>query len=473
MGHRHVLALLLVVGCADLKLDDRPPIIHARFDPDAKSIPMPTDVLRDATCGKLDLPNDTPEDLARSSPPAEPEFYAYLETLDGWSSLMSATVDLTGRDRSDDRSTTTTLAGLALGAAARRASPTSGSRSPPTASTLTIDPPRDRLAARRALRRGAARRRARRERHSRRARRVRCGVLLPAPDRARSTRRSTSTRSPATPTPSATRTRRSSRRSARTSRRRSTSSRRSSLPRAEVAALWAFTVTTRTELAMDQPSQRMPLPIDLMIDPTTGHVDAPARAVGSRRSRPRPRRGCASSMGFGLSRQPAVRAHRADRSDDDLRDDSVQLYQLGGGAPVPVPATVELLADQLHLVVTPKAGRLAEQTRYRVVVDDRVRDAGGQPPTLMPIGHFLQVALAGRSIDGTSQVAGRRRRRRGQARDGTRASSSTALDALGRDHVLAAWPFTTMTVSRRRSRSSARAAERLAGRPIPRTSSST
>src|SRR5205823_6258209 len=34
------------------------------------------------------------------------------------------------------------------------------------------------------------------------------------------------------------------------------------LPRAEVAALWAFTITTRTELAMDQPSQRMPLPIE-------------------------------------------------------------------------------------------------------------------------------------------------------------------------------------------------------------------
>ena len=48
------------------------------------------------------------------------------------------------------------------------------------------------------------------------------------------------------------------------------------IPRTDVAALWAFTVTKHTELAMDQPSQRIPLPIDLLIDPATGHIDAPA-----------------------------------------------------------------------------------------------------------------------------------------------------------------------------------------------------
>src|SRR5262245_48300026 len=81
-----VIVLLALGACADPTYDPRPPIIHARFDPDAKAIPMPNDAVRDPVAGVLDLPNDTPEELARLTD-AEKEFYAYLETLDGWSSL--------------------------------------------------------------------------------------------------------------------------------------------------------------------------------------------------------------------------------------------------------------------------------------------------------------------------------------------------------------------------------------------------
>src|SRR5205809_128808 len=98
---RHVATLglafasLIVSGCTNLGLDEAPKIIHARFDPDASVIPMPTDVLRDATANRLNLPNDTDKERAKLNP-AETEFYNYLETLDGWSSLMSATVEFTG-----------------------------------------------------------------------------------------------------------------------------------------------------------------------------------------------------------------------------------------------------------------------------------------------------------------------------------------------------------------------------------------
>ncbi len=94
---RLAFAILLLggPGCSGLDLDASPSLIHARFDPDARVIPMPTDVLRDAAAGHLDIPNDTDADRAKLTP-AESEFYNYLETLDGWSSLMSATVDFTG-----------------------------------------------------------------------------------------------------------------------------------------------------------------------------------------------------------------------------------------------------------------------------------------------------------------------------------------------------------------------------------------
>lgn len=79
------LAFIVVVlaGCTTLELDPAPKIIHARFDPDASVIPMPTDVLRDAAAGRLNLPNDTEKELAKLNP-TELEFYSYLETLDGW-----------------------------------------------------------------------------------------------------------------------------------------------------------------------------------------------------------------------------------------------------------------------------------------------------------------------------------------------------------------------------------------------------
>src|SRR5687767_13974880 len=92
---RAVLVASIVTACANPGFDDPPPVIHARFDPDNKSIPMPNDAVRDAELGILDLPNDTEKELARLTE-AEKEFYAYLETLDGWSSLMSATVEMTG-----------------------------------------------------------------------------------------------------------------------------------------------------------------------------------------------------------------------------------------------------------------------------------------------------------------------------------------------------------------------------------------
>ncbi|MDB4962944.1 MAG: Lipase-like protein, partial [Myxococcales bacterium] len=89
------LVCVVVGGCSDLGLDPAPTLIHARFDPDASVIPMPTDVLRDPDAGRLNLPNDSATELAKLNA-SELEFYDYLETLDGWSSLMSATVELTG-----------------------------------------------------------------------------------------------------------------------------------------------------------------------------------------------------------------------------------------------------------------------------------------------------------------------------------------------------------------------------------------
>src|SRR5262245_56025663 len=76
----------LAVAASGLSLDPAPAIIHARFDPDAKVVPMPNDALRDAVAGHLDIPIDD------TLTGAERALYERLNEMDGWSTAMAATV---------------------------------------------------------------------------------------------------------------------------------------------------------------------------------------------------------------------------------------------------------------------------------------------------------------------------------------------------------------------------------------------
>jgi pimeloyl-ACP methyl ester carboxylesterase len=424
-----------------LELDPAPKIIHARFDPDASVIPMPTDVLRDGAAGRLNLPNDTDKEKAKLND-AEREFYDYLETLDGWSSLMSATVEFTGAI--DPKSISDgTVQVWHWGALPQRVSDARISLSA-DGKKLTIDPPRtgwlrgDRYVA---LVRGGSKGLV-----GLSGEKVECDAAfyflrqtqqLDTPEHEHAfpgedhdERVSNATRLEGI--------------------------RQDlvgafdyfaahDLPRADVAALWAFTVTTKTELAMDQPSQRIPLPIDLMIDPTTGRVDAPAAPWDSETEAEA--KGRLSEMdGFSLSGSQLFEL-TAPMSRASINEQTVQLYNIQGATPVVEPATVELLADNMHLVVTPKSGRLPEKTRYALVLRNGIKDAAGQAPVLMPIGHFLR-SHSPLLVDGHSQI------RAIDDHDALKVETSrtelvAALDKLGRDQLLAAWPFTTMSMAQK------------------------
>ena len=433
-----VIVLLLVANCSDIKLDPASSLIHARFDPDARIIPMPSDVLRNAAADRLDLPNDTDQDRAKLTP-AEAEFYTYLETLDGWSSLMSATVDFDGAidPMSIDDSTVQIWH---WGAVPERVSDVRISTTA-DGKQLQLDPPRtgwqrgDRYVA---VVRGGAH-----------------GVTGLGGDRVdcdaafyflrQTTRLDTPEHEHAFPGDT------QAERQANAARLEGIREDLSpafdafaaqGMPRDEVAALWAFTITTRTELAMDQPSQRIPLPIDLMLDPATHRVDAPVAPWDSP-VEAEAKAKLSDLDGFALSGSQLFEL-TAPVDPATITATSVRLYRLTG-TPVLVPATVELLADKVHVIVTPTAGRLDEHTLYAVVVDDTVRDAAGLVPTRMPIGHFLQ-AHAPVSVDDHSQVLGVADRDAGKL-ETSRTALAAALEVLGRDHLLAAWPFTTMNVS--------------------------
>ncbi|MDQ3365359.1 MAG: Ig-like domain-containing protein [Myxococcota bacterium] len=451
-------SLLGAISCADPQLDPAPRIIHARFDPDAKAIPMPNDAVRDAVAGVLDLPNDEPAEIARLTA-AEQEFYAYLETLDGWSSLMSGTVELTGAidPRSIDATnlqvwrwtgTPTPIEDVRISIA-------------DDGKQITIDPPRTGWARGERyvvlLRGGALGAR------GAAGERVECDAAfyflrqttrLDTPEHERAF-------------PGDTRDERMANAKQLEDIRVDLAPmfdffERRAIPRADVAALWAFTVTTRTELAMDKASQRMPLPINLMLDPRTGHVHVPA-APWDRPFEAAAKSRLSEFTGFGLSASPLFE-FTAPMNPTTVTASTVKVYRLGSGAPVAVPADITLMPDRMHVIVTPQDQRFAESTSYVVVVDEGVRDAAGQQVMAMPAGHFLK-AQTPVFVDGATQV---------KAVDAVdaeklelgRVQIGTALEQLGRARVLAAWPFTTMPVKQPLAAWRG-AAERLAMSPEP------
>nr|MBA2544613.1 hypothetical protein [Deltaproteobacteria bacterium] len=213
------------------------------------------------------------------------------------------------------------------------------------------------------------------------------------------------------------------------------------LPRDEVAALWAFTVTTRTELAMDKASQRMPLPIDLMIDPATGHVDLPLAPWDSAMEAEVKLR-LREFTGFGLSSDMLFEL-TAPVDSTTLNAGSVHLYRLDP-APVEVPAIVTLMPDHQHVLVAPGEQRLAEDTRYVIAIDDTVRDLEGRPIVTMPAGHFLKASSP--VFDGATSLVSGVDSPDAHKLENARNGMTGALDQLDRSRLLAAWPFKTMTV---------------------------
>ena len=429
-----------LLGCANPSFDAWLPIIHARFDPEAKSIPMPNDAVRDATVGVLDLPNDTPEELAQLTD-AEKEFYDYLETLDGWSSLMSASIELTGPIDPQTIDVNNLQVWHWTGTPARLDDVRIGVAA--DGMKITIDPPRtgwvrgDRyMVVLRGGKDGVI---------GAQGERVECDAAfyflrqterLDTPEHERAfpgdtkqerednARKLEKIRADLSPMFDHFEAR--------------------DLPRAEVAALWAFTVTRRTELAMDKASQRMPLPINLMLDPKTGHVDLPLVPWDSAMEAEAKLR-LREFSGFGLSSDMLFEV-TSPVDFTTVNTSTVRLYLLDAATPVQVPADVTLMPDHLHVIVTPREQRLAEATRYLVVVDNGVRDIDGKPVMAMPAGHFLKAHA--KIFDGVaSQVAGVDRDD-AEKIEVSRAQIVDVLDQIGRDRILAAWPFTTMEVKR-------------------------
>jgi len=436
---RPCLALLLVASGCGLSLDPPARVIHARFDPDAKVIPMPTDILRDAAAGHLDIPIDD------TLTPAEQTLYTAMNQLDGWSSAMSATVSFDGpidpaTITADNvqvwhwRQTPERVDGVRIEIADDEMS-------------LTIDPPQTGWERGEkymiVLRGGAA------GLEGKAGEKVECDAAfyflrqterLDTPEHERAFPGNTAAE------------------------RRDNAAKleqiredlapffdyvdgEEGLKRPDVAALWSFTVTQRTELAMDKASQRMPLPLDILKDPDTGHIDLPpapwdSQTVLDAKARLR------DLTGFGTSANPMFQ-FTGPVDPATVTDQTIEVWDVGAATPVRVPAQVTLLADQESVEVVPDAKPLTESTRYAIVVRDGIKAADGTQIVLMPLGVLLQardpVASGDKSLVGP--VPDDDARRLEKVRPDVVAAED-ALAAAGQGQgIQAAWTFTTMPVT--------------------------
>ena len=455
-GWLGLVPVISLIGSCGLPLDtnQRVPVFPI-FDPGTGEIPMPNDALRDDDAGRLELPTDDPS-LSRT----ELAFREWMNTRDGWSSTMPATVRFSGvvDERSIDEDTVQLWDWLPTPRRVEglRMELDEGDR------RLSIYPPRG------GWERG--------HRYVVVVRGGRLGVRDARGDGVEPDaifyflRRDEvlNTIGHNRAFPGATR-----------EERLATGSRLEDLrleiapffehleelpagsrvPRDEVAALWSFTVTQEPELAMDRDSQRIPLPFDLLIEPETGLVSLEEAEWDSALERDAKRQ--ANELdGFAVSANLFFELTEA--VDPASVAGNVHVFELpregSGGVARELPTSTRVMGeagevacnasptplDCVYLVIEIDDAELPlePRTTYAVVVDEGLRSARGEPIRPMPVGWFMR-SEDPIAIDGRSQI-GSVSDPLAQRIEATRARISEFLDGYGRDGIVTAWPFTTM-----------------------------
>ncbi|MEQ1501382.1 MAG: hypothetical protein ABMB14_04085 [Myxococcota bacterium] len=221
-------------------------------------------------------------------------------------------------------------------------------------------------------------------------------------------------------------------------------------PRATLAGAFLFTVTGRPELAMDPASQRMPLPFDLLIDPVTGLVALPP-APDDDALTTKAKAVLNTYRGFSLTGDLGFQA-TAPLDVATVGVDTVELWSLGGDAPTKQDASVTVWNDAgpcapraddcRYVVVDPAQVPLDPGGSYAVVVRDGVTGVDGAPLAPMGIGALLRLGSPV-AVGGASQVLAATDADAVRV-EGVRTTVAPLLDAIGRDGIVAAWPFRTI-----------------------------
>ena len=434
-------AVLTACGADELRPVSK--IIQARFDPGEGLIPMPNELLFDDKLGRLQIPTDG-EDLT----PAEKEFYTFVNSMDAWPGSTSARVEFTGKLAANSVTTRTVQVWRIDGA---KPAPLSGVKPEldSDGKTVTVAPPTG------GWPRGATIKIVVRGGHN--------GVRGAAGEAVecdaafwylRLTRKLTVSED-FRAFPGATRAERKKAAHDLEELRlelvphfdHMEKQASPALPRKEIAALWTFKVNNYTEVYMDSDAGKMPLPMDLLLDPKTGKVDLPLRDDDDAKTT-ESKMGLRVLDGFGTTTGQLFEFN-APVDPKTVTAGTVQLYKVAktDKAPTPIPVTVNLASDRLRVELMPKSLPLDPETTYAVVLRKGIRDARGKAVMPMPTGYLLTASAPLVDARGKSQISSVSDEDALRV-DRVRATLKPLLDRIGRDNVMAAWPFTTMTINK-------------------------
>lgn len=228
------------------------------------------------------------------------------------------------------------------------------------------------------------------------------------------------------------------------------------LDRKDVSALWSWTITKNTELAMDKTSQRMPLPFDVLVDPKTKLISLPANAKDTALEASAKLQfnkmngfGTASSFDFQLTQavDPATATPKSVRvfRMPEQREIAVADVKVFATDPHRIQDCKKAPDEQctrLSVTVPEEELPLRAATTYAIVVTDAMKARDGGPIRPMLMGHFVK-AEHPLVEGGESQIAALDLET-AERLEGVRTKVAPLLATLGRDHVVAAWPFTTL-----------------------------
>ena len=433
-----ILVISSVLSCADDPRDTAA-VVRAVFDPEEKAIPLPSDLVVDDKTGLLDIPT-----AGKGYSPAEEELYSFLNTMDAWPSSTQARVDFSSA--LDQSSVTAATVQMWRWDGTKPERYIKGKLGISEGGTrVTVDPPAEgwpRGASMALVVRG--------DKNGVKGAKGEAVECAPAFYFLRLKQKlTTDSTGWYRAFPGETLAKRLEAAQDLEEVRLDLSpymdhlEKAGNIPRLEVASLSTFKVNKFTEVLMDKESGKMPLPIDLLVDPTTGKVDLPPRDDDDAKTKEI--KGELKVLdGFGTTTGQLFEfSAKVDKS--TVSSATVQLYRVKDATPI--PATVTLLSDGITVEVMPKSLPLDSETTYAVVLRQGLRDAAGGKVWPMLTGHFLRAKVPLLDINSKPTIPSL------DAADAAKLERSRVrlaplMDKLGRTSVLMAWPFTTMTINR-------------------------
>lgn len=228
-----------------------------------------------------------------------------------------------------------------------------------------------------------------------------------------------------------------------------------SIPRDEVAALWSFTITRNAELAMDPTIGRMPLPFDGLIDPATKLVslplsptDDPAIATIKRRLN--------RMNGFSLG--PVLDFELTTAVDPSTATaENIEVYDVAKKAKVATSKIVVLPSEgatpcsgdglvdactHVNVTLADSSLPLEPKSTYAVVLKKGLKGRDGEDVNPMALAHFVQAENS--LFDGNASLVSALTPELAERVEGVRREIAPLLEKIGRADVVAAWPFTTL-----------------------------